>query len=71
MVKKIVACLLTVAMSVSMLTGCGGSDESGDKSGKAENGKKAISFNIGQEPTTLRSRIKFRCRRNYGVDAFI
>lgn len=53
MVKKIVACLLTVAMSVSMLTGCGGSDESGDKSGKAENGKKAISFNIGQEPTTL------------------
>ncbi len=53
MVKKIVACLLTVAMSVSMLTGCGGSDKSGDKSGKAENGKKAISFNIGQEPTTL------------------
>ncbi len=55
--KKFISILLTVALMAAMLIGCssgsdGGNEASEDKNSEST-GKKSISFNIGQEPTTL------------------
>ncbi len=52
--KKALAVLLTMTLTAGMLLGCssGKKDSEGDKKDKG-NGEKVITFNIGQEPTTL------------------
>ncbi len=52
--KKALAVLLTMTLTAGMLLGCssGKKDSEGGKEDKGS-GEKVITFNIGQEPTTL------------------